>query len=1313
MSDSLGPIQIPDPPKIAPFPLTADYTSGVDFSPPVVAHVFDQPGLKTEQRYQMGPGARRFRFFRDHLSCQDYANLKAHFEQAQGQYAYFDYSFASPAGIEVVNARYENPNISFNQVVGMIMSDPGVTLLEEPIGATPYNSVATVERFPDSLLTAALLSQVQRFIPLVTIKPRSTAYTLYLSNQRVTVDGQLYLPRLAAWSGITQTMSESSDAAQFTFGNADDVFNQLANQVSLYRAPVTFSLFHVNTGYLIDLWAGAARQWSMSSDGKFILPATDGAFELTLNYPFRQLSRTCWKVYKGDFCPSVAAFTDCPKDYDSCVARGVQGSFGGVVASPQTVHIKDNTTGVIGFGRSQLTSVSIADDTIYDRTVQEVYTDEAMLVTCDVAEGRDESEFYSALGIVGEGPIGAYSPNLITHSLDGQPPHDPLHDGGWRGIVGNDPALPLEYFGIDQAPWTNIPPGSTYAGGLAFAEIRRTDAAGLQLAPVSDRAMSVTVTQGVSGWVWTAPGQRVWTPGLTNTVWIAVNVYLKARGVRVTPANAAAVPPSVQEQYFNVPQAIAAAAVCEVMVDKIIGTGQERQWPFRGVIKEQKALKDWLQEILNGALGFFTFVNGKLWIGCRTDASVRAGNAFTQASILYGSLQATPVDPTFNWLDGMFGDEEFAWALNKVTIYDIDAAGFLGTPDAPQYLKSSQTFLGISNKSQCGRAITTRLREELGGVGLAEMAAARNLQFNTTLLSLQTMVGDVVSLTHPRLPNGESKGRVQTWTLNPDFSISIATTPVTDLMYDLDSDVGPKPVDVPAAPVPPELLHSADGLAWMPNHVAPFAGDPLYPDPNERTFDLWQDYSITREGVWAPAIWISGEKVINQFAAPVQPRILNMQMGNGGHISGPVTIYAAVTQVDSTGAPSAPSNLYALWIPAGVNNQAFTLTLAAAPSGTWAGWNFYAGTDRRRLALQVSSTGNPPASFTFLGPISSMTQQLPDGAARAVAVKVKHEWHAGIAGVTITGVTAPNRIQSNDFIGAADAWVGRFISALADASDGSAPLWDFTITAFDPATGTMTVTPDCVHADPADSVQVDDVLIVRSIATAAGPSFVEDSMWNNSVARNQFNSAGLRPSEETGRIYRILRGTGAGQFRGITGNSNIRITIDTPWTTVPDATSIGVVEAADWQTPAETSEGDVPRAGYPFELRMPIANLADEVALVGGFLVDDQGNLTDEEFAVYREIYIFGEPPGVREAGPDAGPWVTLPTDQTINVIATTNDVTVQLLPLADYLGRSLKIANGAGPFNGIVQCAAGELLFDGNPSVTIGPHETVTVTAG
>ena len=1320
MGDSLGPIAIPDPPTIGAFPFVGEYTSGIDFEPQIVTHVFDQPGLKTEQRYLMGPGVRRFRVYRDLLACEDYDALKSHFEQATGMYAQFPFTVWKPDGSETVTARYENPNLSFNQLVGLMASDPGCTLLEIPTQPLVLNSAKTVTRFPDSFLTDELLDQVQVFVPLVKITPRTPAGgsaidPFYLSNQRCTVDGQLYLPRLNQWSGISQTLSDSSDAAQFTFGNADDVFTQYANQINLFRATVEFNLYHRNTDYLIELWTGYARPWQMTSDGLFALPCSDGVFELTLQYPSRQLGRTCWKVYKGRFCPSVSDFPDCPKDYDSCIARGVEKSFGGVVALPQTVHIKDNSTGVLGFGRSMITSVSIADDTVYQRFIQEVYTDEDMLVTCDVAAGRDESEFYSALGIVGEGPIGAYSPNLLMHTLDGQPPEDYLHGGGWRGIVGNDPAGVQDYFGLDQAPWNVVPPDATYAAGLAFAEIRRTDQTGLQLSTISDRVMQVTVRQGIAGWTWTAPGERVWTPGLANGVWVLVNVYLRAKGLRVSPANADLVAPSVMEQYFDVNQAIASAAICDLMVDKIIGTGQERQFPFRGVFKERKALKDWMQEICNGFLGYFTFVNGKLWIGVRTDSSVRAGNAFTRANILYQSLQATPVSPQFNWLVGQFGDEEFNWAMNTVTVYDMDHASFIGSSDSPQYLPSSMSFVGISNKSQCGRVITTRLREEVGGVGPDEQRDARNLRFRTTLLSLQTLCGDIVSLDHTRLPNGRTEGRATAWTLNPDFSIDIATTCTTDDMYDLDSELGPKPADIPSLPVPPEQLLMATGLAWMPDHVAPFPGDPLYPDPNERTFDLWQDYNITREGIWSPAIWIGGEMVINDYY-PAQPRITDMQMQAGGQISGPQVIYASVTVRDSTGQPSAPSNLYALWIPAGTNNQAFTISLAPAPDGDWAGWDLYVGTDRRRMAKQLETDGDLPASFTFLGPISQMTQELPEAKARKVRAKVKHVWHSGIAGVAVTGVTAPNIIQSNDFIGAdpsPETWVGRALSALADQSDGSAPLWNFTVTAFNATTGELAVSPDCVRADPADSVQEGDVLIVRSIATSSGTDWVEDTMWDNPIAREQFNSPGLRPDEEKGRIYRILRGMGAGQARNIIGNSSIRIQVDTPWDTQPDATSIGIVEAADWNYEADTSATDVPRSGNPFEMRIRVDNLADLVALVGGFLEDENGNLTDESVAVFREIFIYGQPPNVREVGPDPGPWQTLPTDQTLRANTTENDVTIQLIPIAQYAGRTIYISNDDGPNNAIVNCAPGEFLFDGNNSVTLAPQETVRATAG
>jgi hypothetical protein len=1332
MSDTLGPITIPDPPVIGAFPLQGDYGSGFDQTPPTAAHVFEQPGLRTEQRFLLGPGVRRFRVVRSRgLACNEYDNLKAHWLQAQGGYAQFPYTHWGPGGSEAVTARYENPSIQFDHLVAMLTNDPGVTLLEVPTVVPAYTSTTTVNRFPDSALTTALLSEVQEFVPLVQIIPRTppggaAPAALYLASRRCTVNGQLYLPRLFDWNGITQTISEASDAASFTFGNADDVFTQLANQVNLFRATIILSFFHVQTNYLIQFWQGNAKSWNLTSDGRFVLPASDATFELGIPYPWRTVSRTCWKVYKGRFCPSVSANATCDKSQAACVANGVPKSFGGLIATPQNpayVRIADMNTGVFGYGTSSLTSLTIANETIYQRPVQEVYTDEDMLVTCDVAGGRDESEFYSALGVVSEGPISSYSPNLLLHKLDDQPPHDPLHGGGWRGILGTDPASDSDFFALDQAPWGVVPSGATYAAGIAFAEIRRTDEKGLQLSAVSDRKMQVTVTGGIAGWTWTAPGARVWTAPVSNAVWVAINVYLRGLGLRVQPSNAGSIPAAVMESYFDVNQAIAMAAICDTQVAKLVGTGNERQFPFRGVLKEQKPLKDWLTEILNSCLGYYTFVNGKLWIGIRYHSGVPAGYAFSQNNILMNSLQATPLAPQFNWLDGQFGDEEFNWDLNTVSIYDLDAAGLAGTSDSPLYTRNTMSFVGISNKSQCARVITTRLREELGGVGVTEQLNARNLQFKTTIMAMQIQVGDVISLTHPRMPGGgPAEGRVQKWTLNPDFSIDITASPTTDSMYDLD--VGPKPVDVPAAPVIPETLPSPTGLAWMPNLVAPFAGDPLYTDASERTFDIWQDYTITKDGNWSPAIWVAGEQVVNHFLAPVQPTIVGITLTSGGTLNGPQVVYAAVVQraATSTGGMgySVPSNLAAIYIPAGATGQQVNLALTPAPSGSWTDWELYCGNDRRRIARQGTATsGALPGSLSIPGPIHHMTQGLPEGSARRIRIAAKLVHHSGVAGVSVTSVTAPNQIVCTDFVGSTDNWINRIVSALADASDGSAPLWNFQVTGFNSSTGTFTVTPNCVVAgDPGNSVEAGDVLIVRSTATAAGTDYIEDSLWNNFVAENQFGSPGLTPGQEQGRLYRILRGTGAGQVRQITGNTAIRISIQPPWDTVPDATSIGIVEAPEYPDATVTSDFDVSSPGNTFQ-RLVVDNLGDRVILVTGYLIDDQGLITDEEFAVSRELYIFGEPPGVRDIGPAATDpntgvaWAMDETDQTLRADTSANDIPVQLLPLALYHGRALFIVNNNGPHSVVVTTAAGETLFDGTTSITVLPMQTVRLTAG
>jgi hypothetical protein len=1332
--DSLGPIDIPIPPTINAFPLIPDYGTGADYSPPIITHTFGQAGLKTEQRFLMAPyGPRVFRFAKNHLSCTEYDNLKAHWEQAQGVYAQFPLTMYEPVSQTTYAVRYQNPTLAFDYMVSLLTQGPGITFLEQPETTASYTTRVRLNRFPDASLTAALQSQFQQIIPIVTISARDGSTVIYVSNQRCSIDGQLYLPRMLDWSGISQTLGENSDAGSFNMGNADGVWTKLVNQVNLYAAEVQLSLYHVQDQSLLDLWAGYLTNWQFDTSGKFQINVSDGSFFMTLPYPSRKVLRTCWKVYKGRWCPSTASFPDCPKDYQSCIDRAVPHSFGGVIFPPQAVHIVDNSTGVFGFGRSSMTSVSAVDDTVYQRPIQEVFTDEQMLVPCDVAEGRDESDFYAALGIVSEGPITSYDPNLIRSTLDGQPPHDPLKGGGWRSMLGTEPSGAYDFVGISQAPWTNpdgtpyIPPGSTWAAGLAMAEIRRTDAKGLQLSTIASHQMVVSVTGGMGGWIWNSPGDRQWQAPLHNAVWIALNVYLRGRGLRVDPQNQDQITPAQMEALFDVNQTIAMAAIADTTVPKLIGDGTELQFPFRGVFREQKPLRDWLREVMNCCGGNVIFSNGKLWPIIRVNSSVLAGNAFTEATTLFRSLAVGPLQPGFNWLVGNFGDEEFGWQLNNCTVYDIDHASYLGDPESPQYLVQNINYAGVSNLSQCARLITTRLREEIGGLangsgphgsdaGVNEQLIARNFQFKSTVLALGTQLGDIVSLTHSALPyNGYSEGRVSRWAFNPDMSIDFQCSATTDDMYDLV--VGPKPVDVAPPPPPPELLQSPTGLSWLPNELAPLAGDPVYP-PWERTFDLWQEYEISTDGVWVPSIWVQGKMTVNRFVSNTQPRILEIELASGGSLDGPQTVYAAVTQRDANGAPSVPSNLTAIWIAAGLKGQQVQLTVIPSTDSTLTGgYDVWAGNDRREIARQtgLGGSGNPPTTISIVGPIQNWTEGLPEGNASSVKIQAKHVWHAGIAGLLVNGVTAPNQIQCNDFLNSTDNWNGQLIFVCSNVA-GEVPLWNFQVIAFNPSTGTLTVSPNCVDPnDSTNSVQVGDVLIVYSQATAADANSITNAMWDNSVNRQQYpGSAGMKPGDEKGRIVRILRNTGAGQWRYVSDNTSLTHNITPPWDVVPDKTSLYIVEAPDWLDPSETSPITAPTDDISIQVHTEVPNLTDEVVLVGGFLVDGDGRQTDEEFGCYRMIYIFGQPPTVRVLGPGPGPFDVLITDQVIRVDSSQNDVSLTLPPLTDYQGRGLLILN-EGPNNSIIGTSGSDTFPGGSAqSYTLsGSGATVRITAG
>jgi hypothetical protein len=794
MPDYLGNIPVPEITPSGVFPIVPDYPHGRAQAPEVVIHQFGSGNAKIEQRFLLGTGARCFTVRKARLREADRVALRQFWEDHYGPYGAFYYDAPNDDGQGTTRyvCRFADEPLSW-EMLGAAVCSLGITLIEIPQSTPSYELNQTVTRFPPQALQTALLAQVQQIIPLVRIIPKEPGYpAIDVSDRRCMIGGRLYQARLLEFEGIAQSLGGESDEARFVFGNADRVMRALANDVDLFRADLEFSLFHVGTGIKLDLWKGEIVDWSFDAGPEFHITAADGLYELNLPYPTRRISRTCWKQFKSPACPYSGEHTFCDKGFDTpngCRTHGMDDYFGGIIAKPAGVRIKDNSTGVWGFGRSTITSVSLVADSIYDEVVPEIHTDSPMPVKAKIAMGREESDFYAAVGIVGEGPLGAYG---TGHKLDGQYHHGYPGQLGLLQSLGPDPN-PTP-FGFD----TDNP--AERAAGTAFVMLRRADAKGIQLSRPSEHDMEVIVAQGLGGWVWTGPGQRSWQSPLTNPVWIAVNMLLRARGLRHADAPTC-------EQFFDVQAAIAAAQICDEQVNKLIGSGTETQFKFRGVIQEEKPLRDWIQEVLMNCLGYYTFAFGKFKPGIRSNSS--AVEAFGEGNILFGSLQLAPLKPSFNHLTANFADEDYGFVANSLTLYDADHASLIGGGAGPLYLKSTVNLCGTASKSQAARIITTRLREELGGITPAEWKAARQIAFKTTVLALNVEPGMVCSITHPDMPGGSGEFRVTGWRLNRDYSIDIQGRTTTDSMYDLV--IGPKPADV--IPAPPAAEPGTDWAA--------------------------------------------------------------------------------------------------------------------------------------------------------------------------------------------------------------------------------------------------------------------------------------------------------------------------------------------------------------------------------------------------------------------------------------------------------------------------------------------------------------------
>jgi len=872
----IGNIEVPEVVSSGTFPIAPEFGYGYAQSPDVVVHQFGSSNAKIEQRFYRGSNAKHFVVRRSRLSEAGRIALRDFWEGKYGAYGAFTYNCPNDTGVGTTayTVRFADEPLSWEFLADTV-SSIGVTLIEIPTTAPTYTVNSTSTRFPSSDLQSALLSQTQEIIPMIKVQPRTVGYpAIYVSDRNCTIGGQLYQPRLINFDGISQGIGGESDQASFTFGNADRVMRSLANDTDLTRASIEFSLYHVGTGIKLDLWKGEVISWDMDAGPDFRVQAADGIYELTLPYPCRRVSRTCWKQYNdGNGCPYATQSTgldtthfptvsagSCDRGYDTangCLGHGMKRYFGGILAKPQTAPTTNPWYASPKFTGTPSASKSFISESIYDSVMAEIYcnnpsyvdensvTKYGMPVQCKMATGRDEGNRYQALGVVGEGPL--------TFGTGGALDGMTAITSGERSIPGNDPAGSSDYFSLaidgDQTggSWRKVYTGGktyddNFAAGTAALVIKREDDNGLQLSTLNNHTMQAIITYGLRGWVWTGAGARSWVV-LVNPVWIAINMMLKALGLRY--ANAA-----TAEAYFDVTAAVAAAAICATSVTKLIGAGSEAQFTFQGVIDGEKPLRDWIQDVLQNCVGYYTWSFGKLKIGIRSNSSTV--EAFTDGNILFKSLQLSPNRPAYNYLTAYFPDAEYKFASNSVTVYDQDHASLIGGAAAPLFLKAQINLAGTSTKSQAARIATERLREELGGINASQWKAARNLSYKTTVLALNVDPGMVCSMTNADMPGGAGEFRVTGWRLNSDYSIDIAGRTTVDEMYDLT--VGPKPADVDADPVPVEVEITEAPLTATNTLLSDIASDDkLTPSEKQSVRLQWNVVAAEKAGIDAQA----------------------------------------------------------------------------------------------------------------------------------------------------------------------------------------------------------------------------------------------------------------------------------------------------------------------------------------------------------------------------------------------------------------------------------------------------------------------------
>jgi len=161
------------------------------------------------------------------------------------------------------------------------------------------------------------------------------------------------------------------------------------------------------------------------------------------------------------------------------------------------------------------------------------------------------------------------------------------------------------------------------------------------------------------------------------------------------------------------------------------------------------------------------------------------------------------------------------------------------------------------------------------------------------------------------------------------------------------------------------------------------------------------------------------------------------------------------------------------------------------------------------------------------------------------------------------------------------------------------------------------------------------------------------------------------------------------------------LTVDTPWDTIPDATSRFIIEEPTWRPglPSKQSSAVLTTSPAPVVSTFSIDNYREQAILVQPLVADPSGATSLARFSPIRELYIWGAQ-GTRTITTSQ---TMLVTDSQVVADATAGAVVYTCLAFAAIPNHTFTVAKSDTSANTVtIALQAGDSFDDGTTAVVL-----------